>query len=72
MFLDGLGDDLQTVVTKNMAVLIVDLFEEVDIDHIDRERLLRPPRPVHLVARELIEELSVVGVRERIGMGSLS
>src|SRR5436190_4082473 len=38
-----------------MAVLVIDLLEMIDVDHRERERVLKPPRPLHLFLENPVE-----------------
>ena len=64
-------DPLQNFVALAVAADVVDPLEVVDVEHHQRERLVRPPGAAELGAQPLVEVAVVVEAGERVGVGEM-
>src|SRR5438552_213562 len=54
------ADRFEQLIAARMAVLVVELFEMIDVGEQQRDRLAIPPRARHLFAQPLLERAMVV------------
>src|SRR5690606_30944238 len=63
---DSFGDQLQHPVACLMSVVVVESLEVVDVEHDQRQRLSVAQRKRQLSAQAIVEDATIVGVRQTV------
>ena len=66
---EDVGDLVQELVADAVAVDVVHLLEVVEVEHHERDRVVRGGRPQELLAQAVVERAVVVEAGERVGLG---